>query len=300
MGLRRTAVLVCCLLGWCGLVAAQDQDPLQTAVDRYLHEHYDAKARKLLDAMLAMPAAKPKAVLAAIKHCSAPLATSLKAAIPHHDDHLIAEIRIPKGHDRQKARLPVVLDIAGGHNFTHLKLHDVITVWVPGYTTPEFSDQGRDGFLKILRTTAHLAHGDPDRLWLCGFSWAAHASFDTAEHRPGVLRGIVPMGGGPRMVHFRVLKNLQGVEVLAFCGKKDDRLLVWNLQEVNRNKGKLGLSYHLTLDPDQGHSQPLKGIEGVAKTILDTGPCDPGVPAQGMLMVDAVGVENPLLRVDRV
>ncbi len=282
------------------MLPAQDQTSLETAVERYLHEHQDAKAAKLLDSVLAMPTAKPQALLAAITRASAPLASEMQVRIPHHDDHLLAEIRIPKGHDRSKTRLPVVLDIAQGANFSWLRLRDVITVWVPGYTPPEFSDQGRDGFLKILRTAAHLAHGDPDRMWLCGFSWAAHASFDTAEHRPGFLRGIVPMAGGPRWVHFRVLKNLAGVEVLAFCGRKDDRVLVWNLTEVNRLKDKLGLSYHLTLDSEQGHSQPLKGIDGVAQRILDTGPRVAGIPDGGTLMVDSARVENPLLRVDVV
>jgi len=285
---------------WGTTLPAQDPTSLETAVERYLHEHRDAKAQELLETVLAMPECKPQALLAAITRASAPVASEMQVRIPHHDDHLVAEIRVPKGHDRSKARLPVVLDIANGANLGWLKLRDVITVWVPGYTPPEFSDQGRDGFLKILRTAAHLAHGDPDRMWLCGFSWAAHASFDTAEHRPGFLRGIVPMAGGPRWVHFRVLKNLVGVEVLAFCGKKDDRVLVWNLAEVNRLKDKLGLSYHLTLDPEQGHTQPLKGIDGVAKRITDTGPLAPGIPDGGTLMVDAVGVETPLLRVDVV
>ncbi|MHC4077157.1 MAG: hypothetical protein ACYST0_01805, partial [Planctomycetota bacterium] len=293
-------------LSWSGTLeaqqpAAQQSAALQAAVDRYLHEHYDAKAKTLLGDVLAMPAAKPQALLAAVKHCSKQLAaTELQVAIPHHDDHLIAEIRIPKGHDRQQPRLPVVLDIAQGGNLSELKLDNVITVWVPGYTPPEFSDEGRDGFLKILRTAAHVAHGDPDRMWLCGFSWAAHACYDTAEHRPGVVRGIVPMAGGPRWVHFRVLRNLQGVEVLAFCGRQDDRQLVWNLEEVHRQRDKLGLSHHLTLDPEQGHSHPLKGTGGVAKTILSTRPRDPRIPDQGTLMVDAAFVETPLLRVDRV
>jgi len=296
-------ILVCSCVGWWsgpGALQAQEKISLETAVERYFQEPQDAKADELLKDVLAMPGATPKALLAAITGATAPVTAEMRVRVPHHGDHLLAEIRVPAGHDRGKARLPVVLDIANGVNFDWLKLRDVITVWVPGYTPPEFSDQGRDGFLKVIRTAAHLAHGDPDRMWLCGFSWAAHASFDTAEHRPGVLRGIVPMGGGPRWVHFRVLENLQGVEVLAFCGRKDDRVLVWNLEEVDRRKDKLGLSYHLTLDPERGHSQPLRGIDGVAQRILDSGPRAAGIADRGTLMVDAEGVENPLLRVDTV
>lgn len=295
MHLHACFALSCVLAG----ASAQERGSLQTSIENYLAEHHDDKAKELLEKVLAMPECKPEAVLAALGKASTPVTPEMKVRVPHHDDHLLAEIRVPKGHDRGKPRIPVVLDISNGVNLGWLKLEDVITVWVPGYTPPEFSDQGRDGFLKVLRAAVHLAHGDPDRMWLCGFSWAGHASFDTAEHRPGFLRGIVPMGGGPRWVHFRVLGNLAGVEVLAFCGKQDDPGLVWNLMEVDRLKDKLGLSYHLTLDPKQGHSLPLLGIEGVAKRILETGPLG-GVGEKGTLLVDSVGVENPLLRVDVV
>jgi hypothetical protein len=293
------SLLYCLVIWWLPGVLWAQNTALEAAVGGYLHEHHDDQAKELLAKVLAMPECKPNAVLAAITGAGAPLTPEMQVRVPHQGDHLLCEIRVPKGHDRSKARLPVVLDISNGVNLSWLKLRDVITVWVPGYTPPEFSDQGRDGFLKVLRTAAHLAHGDPDRLWLCGFSWAAHASFDTAEHRPGFLRGIVPMAGGPRWVHFRVLENLVGVDVLAFCGKKDDAVLVWNLQEVDRLKEKLHLGYHLTLDPEQGHTQPLKGIDGVAGKILAAGPMQ-ALAQSGTLMVDSQGVENPLLRVDVV
>jgi hypothetical protein len=246
------------------------------------------------------PDATPGNVRAAIAASEGPLAREATMLVPFRDQHLSATVLTPEGHARGGQRLPVVFDISGGEAAPWLKLEGAVVAFVRGYTPPEFSDEGRDGFLKVLRSAAHHAHGDPDRLWLCGFSWAGHASYDVAIHRPWGVRGIVPMGGGPRRTWFRVLAQLAPVKVASFCGAKDDPELVWNLREVGRLAPKLKLDHALTLDPDQGHSLPLRGIEGVAGLVNDTPARQPALPPSGTLLADGALIESPLVRVDAV
>jgi predicted esterase len=286
---------------------AQDTRPsappeLRKAVEAYLAEREDAAAARMLDDVVKRPDAKAESVMAALVETGAePPQGSTEILVPWKDQLLSATLAVPEGHARAAARLPVVFDVSGGDTAAWLKLErDAVVAFVKKYTPPEFSDEGRDGFLKVVRTAAHRAHGDADRLWLCGFSWAGHASYDVALHRPGVLRGIAPMGGGPRRTWFRLLAQLAPVRVLAFCGEKDDRELVWNLREVQNLAPKLKLSYALTLDPDQGHTLPLAGIDGVASLVRETAAQDPAPAASGTLLADAALVESPFLRIDAV
>jgi pimeloyl-ACP methyl ester carboxylesterase len=293
----------------CAIAAAapgQDSRPpappeLRKAVEAYLAEKSEATAAKLLDELIRRPDATPDNVLSAVLEPPAAAPASGELLVPWKDQLLAATVRVPEGHARASAPLPVVFDIAGGDSSAHLALdRDAIVAFVAKYTPPEFSDEGRDGFLKVLRTAAFHARGDPGRLWLCGFSWAGHASWDVAIHRPGSVRGIVPMGGGPRRTWFRALAQVAPVRILSFCGQKDDQELVWNLREVEHLAPKLKLSYALTLDPDQGHTLPLKGIEGVAAIVRDTAAQDTAAPSSGTLLADAALVESPLLRIDGV
>jgi hypothetical protein len=272
---------------------------LQALVDRYLGERDDGAAIRMLDELVRRPDAAPESVRAALAHAGSPLAREMSALVPYRGQMLAATIRVPEGHSRDSARLPVVFDVSGGDIARWLRLEEVaIVAVVKLYTPPEFSDEGRDGFLKVARWTAHLGHGDPQRLWLCGFSWAGHASYDTALHRPGSLRGIVPMGGGPRRTWYRLLQQLAPVRVLAFCGKNDDPELVWNLQELSRLAPSLKLDYALSLDPEQGHQLPLAGMDVVAARVAETPAHDALVAPSGTLLADAALVESPILRVD--
>jgi pimeloyl-ACP methyl ester carboxylesterase len=299
---------------WIAVVAAvaaapvlgQDSRPaapeeLRRAVEAYFGEASESAAAKLLEQLVTRADATAENVLAAVGASNAPLAASMDFNVPYRDQLLAATVRVPEGHSRSGPRLPVVFDVSGGAAADWLKLgNDAIVVFVKGYTPPEFSDEGRDGFLKVLRSAAHRAHGDPGRLWLCGFSWAGHASWDVALHRPGVLRGIVPMGGGPRRTWFRLLPQLLDTKVLAFCGEKDDPELVWNLREVQSLAPRLKLSHALVLDAEQGHSLPLKGLDGVAAAVRETPALDLAGPLAGTLLADAPLVESPLLRIDAV
>lgn len=297
------ALLACVLAAAAAM--GQDSRPaappeLRKAVDAYLAEKSEATAAKLLDDLLKRPDAMPENVLSAVLEPPAAIASG-KLLVPWKDQLLEATVRVPEGQGGTKAPLPVVFDIAGGDSSAWLKLDETATVaFVLGYTPPEFSDEGRDGFLKVLRTAAFQTRGDPGRLWLCGFSWAGHASWDVAIHRPGAVRGIVPMGGGPRRTWYRALAQVAPVRVLSFCGQNDDKELVWNLREVEHLAPKLKLAFTLALDPDQGHNLPLKGIEGVAGIVRDTAAQDAATPASGTLLADAAFVESPLLRIDGV
>lgn len=289
---------------WTVLLAAAaflpGQDDLGAAVEGFLGEREDAAAARRLQEILARPGLTGDAVAAALRDVKLPSASEVQALVPWRDQHLAASIRIPAGIDRESPRLPAVFDIAEGRVAPHLGLAGAVVVSIPGYTPPEFSDEGRDGFLKALRWAAHLGHGDPDRLWLCGFSWAGHASYDTALHRPDQLRGIIPLGGGPRRTHFRLLPNLRGTEVFSGCGGKDDAELVWNLEEVARMAAGLKLAVRVTIDPARGHELPLKGMDEAAAQVMALPARAAKLPASGTILADGPLVESPLLRIDEV
>lgn len=274
------------------------QSKVQAKVDAYFAVETNDEAEELLNGIVEGLGQKKNALIALIKSSHAALKEEQSLNIPYRDQILVATIRIPKGHTRAGARLPVVFDASGGHNLDWLKFEGAITCSVKGFTPPEFSDEGRDGFLKVLRTVAHFAHGDMDRLWMTGFSWAAHASCDTALHRPEQLRGIIPLGGGPRRVHFRLLPNWQTTEVLACCGGKDDRELIWNLVELARIKKKNKLNYQLNVDQGKGHTLPLAGMEA-AKELVKKTLAIPKVD-KGKIYADGVLVSTPMIRIDKV
>lgn len=285
-----------------GLSALGDEGlELGDAVDAYLNEVEDAVAATRLAELLRRDDATATRLLAAVMRApDVAGAQSIQVAVPHRGERLVAEVRVPDGHSAAEDRLPVVLDISGGFNLHALALHDAVLVAAEEFRPPEFSDEGRDGFVKLLRVAAHRAHGDPDRLWVVGYSWAAHAAIDTAMHRPHTVRGVVTMAGGPRRVHFRLLANLAGADVLAFCGAKDDPELLWNLRELERALAPIDAQYTLTIDPDAGHSGPLEGLDVVAERIVSAPSLAVPTGRRGRLLADGPGVESPLLRFDDV
>ncbi len=302
--------LACALRGQESAPAGSSATPpsaeLRAAIEAYLDEISDGVAAGLLEKLVARKDADGYSVLEALKTCSVPLAATMEDLVPYRDQHLMTRAQLPSSHARTGPRRPIVFDISGGGAVAHLKLDDAIVCFVHGetemnkYTPPEFSDEGRDGFLKVLRRTCHRAHGDPNRMWLCGFSWAGHACFDTAMHRPDVVRGIIPLAGAPRHVAFRLLPNLRTTEVDAFTGKKDDPILVWNLEEVGRLANAQKLVYRLTTDPEAGHTLPLRGIDTVAKTVSVIPPRDDGKILSGVILGDSALVEGPFLRMDAI
>jgi dienelactone hydrolase len=227
---------------------------------------------------------------------------SITVPFPFGGEQLEYRVWLPEGFRRDGPRYPVVLDIAGGHHFDVLGMKRCVRVGVLRFDSQEFTDRRRDAYLKGLRSAAHRFHGDPGRMWMLGYSWSAHASWDIAQHRPGVLRGIAGFGGGPRRVYFRLMPNLQGTVLRAFCGAKDDPELVWNLREMERVAKLEKLDYKFVLDPEQGHNMPLQGYETLEGTVMTTPALEwPETGKRsGVLLADGNRVESPLLRFDAV
>jgi hypothetical protein len=275
---------------------------LQAAVEQYLAEREDAAAATRLTALLLRPDAHAGAVAAALAASPAAIAERMDLAVPWCDQIVPVAVFVPPGHTRSAPPLPVLL-VPGGSDGELAAMHLGNTIrmhFVGLYTPPEFSDEMRDGFLKVLRAGAHLANGDPARLWLAGFSWAGHSAIDTALHRPGTLCGNIPMGGGPRRQHFRLLRHLEGVETLSFCGGKDDPELLWNLRELARLAPGLKIPAQVTIDPERGHQLPLRGMDGIGAHIERTRPLSLGLAREGALLAEVANVGSPYLRIDAI
>lgn len=294
--MRTVPVMTLLAAAICGASAFAQQPTLREAVESYLATTEDAFAAAALPSLLQRADATAPALLEVLTKPPAMTPGEVRFSVPHFGQQLVATMRIPEGHKPDAKPLPVLFDVSRGTTSLWLKLDGIILVYVAGFTPPQFSDEGRDAFLKVARTAAFLGNGD--RLWLSGYSWAAHASYDTALHRPGFLRGLAPTGGGPRRVHFRLLRNLASTRVLAYCGEQDDRELVWNLRELELLRKGNGLDYTLHLDPTQAHNAPVAGYTDVPAAIRAA---ERGArPTRGVLYADGPEVESPLLRCVRV
>lgn len=300
------SAMLCCVL-FAVVLNAQDPAPvaapdaaLVRAVDQALDEKDEARASAMIEAIAAKPEATVGAVIAALEASTSPLQPKMEDRVPYLGQHLVATILAPPGHSRDGPRLPVVLDISGGAMAAHWPAAGFIWVFVEGYTPPQFSDEARDGFLKILRSAAHRAHGDPELLWLTGFSWAGHASWDTAMHRPAWIRGIVPCGGAPRRQHFRLVPNLTGIVARSFTGAKDDPEMVWNLKELIGRAKAASFDYRLMIDPDAGHDWPQKESAAIPSYFRDYGRVPYMHSGFDTVVADGPLVESPRVRIDAV
>lgn len=278
------------------------QEALADAVKAYFAEVKDEDARPLLDAILARPDATADAVHRILVTRPKPLNGNHRVFIPHADLNLAVEIQAP--HQREKGQLFPVLHAI---NWSSPPLHDAIRGKVvfsetPGYKPPQFGDEGRDAQVKIARTVAFLAGGDPDALWFTGYSWGGHACWDQTLHRPGIARGFIGRGGGPRRTFFRLFPNLRGLRALAVCGGRDDQELVWNLREVRRYAKKSGFEYTFREAPENGHDQPLPGEFESGRDLTLTKPMRSTIafPRQGKLLIDGPFVAHPLIRITKV
>lgn len=276
------------------------QTPLTGAVERYLAEVSDETAKTRLEALLARDDALPEALWQAVTTRPATLHGTHRILVPHAGDLLAVEIEAPEQRE-DGTLLPVLFAInSSSPPIVDAVRGRVVQASVPGYTPEQFSDAGRDAHMKLLRAVAFAAGGDPDALWFTGFSWGGHACWDAALHRPGVVRGFISRGGGPRRTWYRLLPNLADGRALAICGGMDDPELVWNLREVARLAPGLKLDYEYREAAENGHDQPLPGEREAGLALLASGPRPHAAPANGIVLADAAFVEHPLLRIDAV
>lgn len=280
---------------------------LRAAVEAYFDARTDAEAEDLLAPLLARADATDDALLAAVTEPPvtppAPIG-GFDDLVPYRDQFLGVRYAVPPDRPQDGPRLPVVFDLAGRARDPQSPTSaGILYVRIPDYTPPEFSDEGRDGFLKTLRRATHRLRGDPDRLWFTGFSWAGHASCDVPLHRPHWLRGVVPVGGGPRRVHFRLFANLRGAIVRFMCGDGDDPELVWNLKETVRVAHTAGFEASLDLATNMGHDARLVEADILADVFRDVAALSEAENLKRLaapIYADGPGVETPLVRLDVV
>lgn len=274
--------------------------PLQRAVDACLAEVDEERAQAQIAELAARCAADPGALLRAVQTAPPrPPGERFEVAVPYGGSSHRLVVVPPK---RASADAPPVLfDLFWNTVASWYRVESPIVAWVDGeFVPPEFSDFGRDAWRKFLCTASFVAGGDPDRLWLTGFSWSGHACFDFVEHRPGLARGIVALGSAPRRTHWRLLLNGADTRQIACCGGLDDAEMVWNLEELARSAAKLRLDVDVTIDSAGAHRLPLQGMESVAGKIDAAGPRPSAIDARGVLLADGTGVALPWLAIDEV
>lgn len=282
-------LLVLCAVGPLG---AQAPVPLAEAVEGYLLIADEAEAAGKLDALLAREDATAERLLGIVKTPQRLRPGRSRFRFSHAGRIWDADLNVPPEHRRDRERLPVMMDIARGTIVSLGRLDGIVWVVIPQLKPPQFSDEGRDAFLKAARLAAFHGHGGP--LWLGGYSWAGHATMDTILHRPGFARGGVPSGGGPRRNWFRLRENVGSTRIRAYVGGKEDPELVWNLREFATGRFRK-MDFELTVDPRWGHNPSIAGFERLAEHIVGL----PAVPfaERGKLLADGPFVENPLLRI---
>jgi pimeloyl-ACP methyl ester carboxylesterase len=274
--------------------ASPKSEEIRILVDHYLSEVSDEAASQLLADLLKRADLTGEAVYDALTS-KPPKPISTTILIPFRNQQLHGNLEVPPEHRLSDSPLPVVLSLGGGELVETLGFKRAIVIRVPGYTPPQFSDESRDGFLKILAFASWFGHGDPDQFWMIGASWGGHASCDTALHRPDHMRGVVAFGGGPRRVHFRLLPNLQDSRVGLICGLLDDPELVWNLKELELRSKAASIDVMAHFDPKAGHTLPLMGQEHVAAWIEGAGPRT--VRRSGVLLANGPEVRNRWLEI---
>ena len=279
--------------------AAPQERELQAAVELCFSIADDKQAAAKIAEVAAGSAADPEKLLRAI---TTPPARSTEAkyqlSVPFGGVAYPVTVVAPK--KTGDVPPPVLFDVS--FNSTgHFQFETPALCWVDQYTPDHFSDAARDSWGKFLHAVSFAVGGDPDRLWLMGFSWGGHNGFDVVEHRPGLVRGLVSLAGGPRRNHFRLFPNLAGtVRILAYAGAKDDAEMVWNLKELARLAPSLKLDVKFTLDPAQGHTLPLQGMDEVVALIDSTAASPPSLSKSGALLADGDKVALPWLEIVEV
>jgi pimeloyl-ACP methyl ester carboxylesterase len=282
------------------LAPLEAQESLSSALKDYLSTVDEDEAALRLKQILAREDATGDALEKLVSTRPAPLRGVHRIFVPHCGLRLAVDIEAPT-QVTGESLLPVMHCINWSSPPLHAALRGrAVLSEVPGYKPPQFGDEGRDAQVKIIRTVAFHTGGDPQALWFTGYSWGGHACWDQALHRPGLARGFIGRGGGPRRTFFRLFDNLKGARALAVCGGKDDPELVWNLREVRRIATKSRLDYKYWEAPDNGHDQPLPGEAEAGQELLLTPPPETPYPLRGTIVAEVPFVEHPLLRITEI
>jgi predicted esterase len=276
--------------------AAPRDRELQSAVELCFTITEEEKAAAKIAEVVASCASDPETLLQAIMAPPPPRQAGEKFQLSVPFDGNAYPVKVAAPMKAGEAPPPVVYDVSW-NSTTHFPFESPALCQVEGYTPEQFSDASRDSWRKFLHSVSYAVGGDPDRFWFIGFSWGGHAGFDVAAHRPGLLRGFVSLAGGPRRNHFRLLPNLAPTKILSYAGAKDDAEMVWNLNELARLAPSLKLDFKFTLDPVQGHTLPLKGMDEVVSLIDSTPSTPPSLAKSGVVFADADHVALPWLEV---
>lgn len=114
------------------------------------------------------------------------------------------------------------------------------------------SDAERSTALSAIDDLRRRGAVDPRRIYVGGRSMGGHVAWSVALHHPDRVTAILPMGGAPRMVRYRLLPNLKHVWVFnAVGGLEDERLLSGARFAVSKLAGEGG-KVKLYEDPVRG------------------------------------------------
>jgi len=130
-----------------------------------------------------------------------------------------------------------------------------------------FSERERLAALAALRWARLEFNIDEDRIFATGVSRGGHLSWDLALRYPGILAGIAPMIGSPRVQprlgqnNIRYLENVLDLPIRDLQGEGDDPGMVFNLRFVFGRLEELGASdAELFLQKGLGHSFNMSAV----------------------------------------
>ncbi len=132
-----------------------------------------------------------------------------------------------------------------------------------------YSDIERSLTVSTIEEMKARFHVDPDRIYLNGWSRGGHASYDVAEHFPGIIAAINPIIGAPRAHYFGLLRNLTNIPCYVMNGALDQDKLVFAARE---GKKKLETSVKAQViyyeDPKRGHEFLLDHLGTAIEQVL--------------------------------
>ena len=131
-----------------------------------------------------------------------------------------------------------------------------------------FSERERLAALAALRWARLAFNVDEDRIFATGVSRGGHLAWDLALRYPGLLAGIAPMIGSPRVQprqgqnNLRYLENVIDLPIRDLQGAGDDPGMVFNLKFTFERLDELGASdAQFFLQEGLGHSFRMSAVD---------------------------------------